>query len=313
MTSFLLAWNEFWFRPRTSHSLAIIRIATGFMLAYIHLIWLLRIEDFFGKESLIDNELSRRLHTRDFAWTYFWNIESIGMLSTHQVLAIAVSLCVAIGLLTRLTAPLAWFMTLMVCHRMTGFLFGLDQVVMWLSMYLILAPSGSLWSVDSLVAKGLRNRPTGSWIGCLFPSSDPSSMTTVATRLMQIHLCIVYLFGGLEKLRGEMWWDGSAMWFSAVAFEYQSMDLTWLGRWPILAALATHLTVFWETFYCFLIWQPRCRPIMLGIAVAVHGGIGLFLGMITFGFMMIVANIAFVEPEWVQRICAFCSGKSKSQ
>ncbi len=307
MTSFLSAWNDFWFRPRASHSLAIIRIATGMMLAYIHLIWLLRIEDFFGKESLVSNELSRRLHSNDFVWTYFWNIESMGLLLTHQFVAILVSLCVAIGLLTRCMVPLAWFMTLMVCHRMTGFLFGLDQVAMWLIMYLVLAPSGGLWSIDSKFSQNLGNRTTMNWVRWLFPSSNPSSMTTVATRLMQVHLCIVYLFGGLAKLRGEMWWDGSAMWFSAVAYEYQSLDFTWLGRWPIVAALATHLTVFWETFYCFLIWRPRLRPIMLGIALGVHGGIALFLGMITFGFMMIVANIAFVEPAWIERLCNFYS------
>ncbi len=125
-------------------------------------------------------------------------------------------------------------------------------------------------------------------------------MITVATRLMQIHLCIIYLFGGIAKLRGEMWWDGSAMWFSAVAYEYQSLDLTWIGRYPFLGSLLTHITIFWETFYGFLVWPRWSRPWMLALAVLVHGGIALFLGMITFGFMMIVANLAFVEPRWIE-------------
>lgn len=307
------SWNDFWFRPRSSQTLSLIRIATGFMLAYIHCVWLLRAEDFFGKDSLISNELSRRLHANDFAWTYFWHLESFNLIFAHQVIAMIVSLCVGFGFFTRCVVPIAWFMTLMVCHRMTGFLFGLDQVTMWLIMYLILAPSGSLWSVDSKIAKMLKLQSSRSFARWLFPASQPSSMTTVATRLMQIHLCIVYLFGGLAKLRGEMWWDGSAMWFSAVAYEYQSWDLTWLGRWPILAAVLTHITVFWETFYCFLIWRPRLRPILLGIALAVHGGIALFLGMITFGFMMIVANLSFIEPSWIERLVKRISKAGKSE
>jgi hypothetical protein len=36
---------------------------------------------------------------------------------------------------------------------------------------------------------------------------------------------------------------------------------------------------------------------MLGIALMVHGGIAIYLGMITFGFMMLVANLAFVSPK----------------
>jgi Vitamin K-dependent gamma-carboxylase len=278
-------------------------MATGAMLAYVHAIWCLRLDDFMGKNALIDSQLIQRLHRDDFTWSYLWGIDSMPLLWTHQGLAIVVSICMSLGLFTRLAVPLAWFMTLMVCHRMTGFLFGLDQVVMMLAMYLMLAPSGSTFSLDALIAKRIEStNKSNSFVAWLFPSDAPSSMITVATRLIQIHLCIVYLFGGIAKLRGEMWWDGTAMWFSAVAYEYQSIDLTWIGRYPFFGAILTHVTVFWETFYCVLVWQRWSRMIILGLAVAVHGGIALFLGMITFGVMMIVANLAFVEPEWIDRL-----------
>jgi hypothetical protein len=87
------------------------------------------------------------------------------------------------------------------------------------------------------------------------------------------------------------------MWYSAAAYEYQSWDLTWIGYSPMLASILTHMTVFWELSYCALIWPKWTRPIMLGIALMVHGGIAIYLGMITFGFMMLVANLAFVSPK----------------
>ena len=127
-------------------------------------------------------------------------------------------------------------------------------------------------------------------------------MTQVATRLAQIHLCVIYMFGGLWKARGEMWWDGTALWFAAVNYEYQSNDLTWIARYPVFFAALTHLTVFWETFYCALVWPRWTRPLVLLTAVMVHGGIALFLGMITFGAMMIVANGVFIVPE-TMRFC----------
>jgi hypothetical protein len=34
------------------------------------------------------------------------------------------------------------------------------------------------------------------------------------------------------------------------------------------------------------------------MAFLVHAGIALYLGMITFGFMMIVANLAFIPTAW---------------
>ena len=298
-----------------------IRIATGAMLAYVHAVWCLRLPDFMGKTALIDGELIRRLHRNDFAWSYLWNVDSIALLQLHEGLAILASLCMCFGFLTRLSVPLAWFMTLMVCHRMTGFLFGLDQIVMMLAMYLMIAPAGNVGSIDAWLSRKWTSLNTpGHFKRWLFPAAIPSSMVTVATRLIQLHLCVIYLFGGVAKLRGEMWWDGTATWFSAVAYEYQSLDLTWIGRYPIFGAILTHVTVFWETFYCALVWPRWSRPIILGLAVAVHGGIALFLGMITFGVMMIVANLAFIEPEsievwivryWRQRV-ALASGNDSA-
>jgi hypothetical protein len=97
-----------------------------------------------------------------------------------------------------------------------------------------------------------------------------------------------------------MWWDGIAVWYALANYEYQTLDLTWLVRFPWLIALLTHITVFWETFYPFLVWPRRTRPAMLILAVLVHLGIALVLGMPTFGLVMLIGNLAFVPPELVQ-------------
>ena len=81
--------------------------------------------------------------------------------------------------------------------------------------------------------------------------------------------------------------------------------MTWIASWttvgPILIALMTHATVFWELLYCCLVWNQYTRPLVLWMAVAVHGGIALFMGMITFGLAMIYANLAFLQPQTVRR------------
>ena len=33
----------------------------------------------------------------------------------------------------------------------------------------------------------------------------------MSIRLIQIHLCLIYLCSGLSKLHGESWWNGSAV------------------------------------------------------------------------------------------------------
>ncbi len=282
------------------------------MIAYIHAIWLLRLDDFFGPNALLNNEFWGGLHggeSPDWKWTYLAKTDSLMVARMHETVALIAGVFAGIGFLTRASLVIAWFLTLMTAHRLTGFLFGLDQITLMLAAYLCLGQSGRVASIDGLFAKRMPKiafsrgyRLLSGWYG---DSSDPdvaSWKNRAATRLMQIHLCIIYLFGGLGKLRGEMWWDGSAMWFSAASYEYQSLDLTWLGRYPIFGAILTHLTLFWEVGYGVLVWNKWLRPWILLTALMVHGGIALFLGMITFGWMMIIANCAFVAPEAMRQI-----------
>jgi uncharacterized membrane protein YphA (DoxX/SURF4 family) len=300
-------WDRFWFTPKAPHTLAVIRIATGLMLLYAHLVTATQLFSFVGDDAWINNATIAGIHRGEYAppdaaRSYLWHISNPLLLVLHHVLTIVVTACFAAGFLTRITAPLAWWFQLMLVHRMTGTLFGLDQVTTMLVMYLMLAPCGAVFSVDSLLRRKLLPKiAVNRRLAWLLPDDSPSAAVTVATRLIQIHLCIVYLFGGLWKARGTSWWDGTAIWFAISNAQYQSIDVTWIGRFPRLFSALAHITVFWEIFYCALVWPKLTRPIVLAIAVAVHGGIALFLGMITFGTIMIVANMAFLSPAIFQR------------
>ncbi|GIW99428.1 MAG: hypothetical protein KatS3mg111_2761 [Pirellulaceae bacterium] len=294
------AWNAFWFTPQLPHTLAIIRGFTGAMAAYIHLIWLSRIEDFFGEHAWVDRQTIQYLHADDWAWSWLWYVDSQPVLVLHQLIAIGAALGLAMGLATRVTAIVSWWLMIMVCHRATLALFGLDQIVAMLLMYLMVAQSGGAWSLDAW----LRRRFPERW---RFSVPGATVSNNLATRLIQVHLCVIYLFGGLSKMRGEMWFDGSALWYTLVNYEYQSLDMVWLGRYPWLISLLTTWTLFWEAYYCALVWPRLTRPFVLTMAVVVHGGIAIALGMPTFGWMMIVANMAFVAPEIVRLVMRWLS------
>lgn len=303
--SFLDQWFEFFLAPESARVLSVIRIPTGLMIAYIHLVWMTQLSYFMGPHALVDNDLWQTLHTANYKWTYLAHTNSMSVLYMHEFIALVAGLLMGFGVMTRLTVPLAWFLTLMTVHRMTGLLFGLDQIVVMLAMYLMIGQSGAHLSIDrwirSRYADSLQDKWFANWLGWS-NGRECSWENRIAIRLIQIHLCVIYLFGGLGKMRGETWWDGTAIWYSASSYEYQSMDLTWIGYFPLLASLITHVTLFWECMYFAIVWPRWTRPITLAIAVMVHGGIAIFMGMITFGFMMIVANAAFIPSETMLRI-----------
>ena len=129
----------------------------------------------------------------------------------------------------------------------------------------------------------------------------PSISANIAIRLIQLHMCIIYLFSGLGKLQGESWWNGQAVWYSSANLEYQYLiDMTWLANWPMLVAFLTHATVYWELSYSALVWPRITRPWVLLMAVLVHGGIAVAYGMPTFGLVMLIGNLAFISPETVR-------------
>ncbi len=307
LASYVAAWDRFWFTPRLPHTLGLLRVITGAFLLYSHLVLATDLGSFLGDNAWINNETARALHdgtfgSSDMARSYLWLISNPLLIWLHQGLTILITAAFMIGFMTRITAPAAWFLQVMYLHRMTGALFGFDQIVTYATMYLMISPCGSCFSVDARLCRWFaEQRATNKKIEWLLPQAVPSISANIATRLLQLHLCVIYLFGGLAKARGETWWDGTAMWYSVGNYEYQSIDMTWISRFPKLFTAMSHATMFWEIFYCAIIWPKWSRPIALAIAVAAHGGIALFLGMKTFGMMMIAANGIFIEPETLRR------------
>ena len=300
------AWNHFWFTPAQPHTLALIRILGGGMLFYTHLAWTLQLGDFLGPDSWVSREVSRNLHQDTYALSYWWLVDSPAAVWTLHLAALVVFAMLTVGLYTRVVAVLAWLMAVAYCHRLVGAMFGLDTTNTMIAMYLMLGPAGAVWSVDQWRAKRRAEAA-----GKKAPDVQPSVATNVAIRLLQLHLCIVYLFGGIGKMRGELWWDGSALWYALANYEYPSLPMTWMIHAPWLIALLSAVTLFWETFYCFLVWPRLTRPIALGLAVVIHGGIAAFLGMITFGLAMIFANLAFISPETTKAVVEWLTGRSQ--
>ena len=309
-----IAWDRFWFTPSKPHTLALIRILGGGMLLYTHAVWSLGLTDFLGAKAWVSSaaasKLGAGLDGRNFTFSYLSYVDSPAILWTLHVAALVVFALLTVGYLTRIVAPLALLITISYCHRLIGAQFGLDQINVLLATYLAIAPCGAAFSVDRLLASGGRQPPDTNHHPPRVPQTHV--MTTIATRLIQIQMCVVYLFGGIGKIRGDLWWDGSAVWFAAATLEYQSVSLTWLVHHRWLIALLTHITVFWETFYPVLIWPRLTRPIFLALAVAVHGGIAIFLGMPTFGLAMLIGNLAFVSPDFIEQLTNVLRGKKLS-
>jgi Vitamin K-dependent gamma-carboxylase len=288
-------WDAFWFTPADPTLLGLLRVLTGLMLLYTHAVWGLALDAFFGPTSWLNPGLVRALQADQYAYSFWWWVPAGWTWPAHAAALVLLALF-ALGLWTRVTSCLALVVAISYAHRVPAALFGLDQINVMLTLYLAIGPSGDALSVDRWRARRRRGAAAG--------PAAPSVGANLAQRLIQVHMCVIYSFAGISKLQGPAWWDGEAMWLALANLEYQTVDMTWLAWYPWLLNVATHVSVLWEISFCVLIWRPLWRPLVLAGAVALHVGIGAFLGMWTFGLIMLVGCASFLPNEAVRRLVA---------
>jgi hypothetical protein len=257
---------------------------------------------------------------------WFHVTDPAAMAVIHSIF-VACAFLFTVGLGTRLTTAVTWFGALCYIQRNNVVLFGVDTMMTIVLFYLMFSPCGAVYSLDRLVRQWwvkakpdvvawwyrLLRMPLPSEIQPADPVPDepaPSVAANVAIRLLQVHLCTIYLVSGLSKLLGRTWWEGNAIWIAMTNYEFSPMQselylglLRFLGSHQLLfdafMSGGGMFTLLFEVGYAFLIWRPRLRFFYLGSAILLHGGIGLFMGLRTFALIMLVMNMAFLRKEEV--------------
>lgn len=297
------AWCKFWYAPEDSFTLGIVRLLTGWMLVYNLLVWGSDLQAFFGINGLQPLQTVLDLHAGTPVFSFWFYVPEPWIETAHWT-CVAIAALFFMGVCTRVTSVLAFLITISYSQRVPVANFGLDQILGMLCLYLAIGPCGGSLSIDRWW-KTWRAKKRGIQL----PIKRYRS-ARLAVRLIQLHMCVIYFWAGLAKLKGDTWFTGEAMWTVLANEEYQTLDLTWLAWVPFVPYLAAHVTVIWEISFCILIWNKKLRPLLLLVGTGMHIGIGLFLGMWTFGLVMTYAYFSFSEPNAWRRRFAWITGQT---
>ncbi len=263
-----------WFRPVSARPLAALRVALPLLLL-VHLVWLSNdILSLHGNRGIIPWELTDLL--RD-PWvpglpTLAKLFLPLGI-SAHGAIIFLLSsyagslLSLALGFHARLSAFVAWGIHLSLVTSGFASFYGVDQLANTFLFYLVLFPSGRAWVFDA-------RRQESIPVGCL--------------RVMQIHLCVIYLAAGLDKAMGRQWWNGEAIWQAVTQPAFRMFDLSSLASHSWIPMLAGWGTLVVEIGYVFLIWPRRTRRMWCLATIGLHLGMGLFMGLVFFSSLMIL-------------------------
>ncbi len=292
-------WNSFWFSEADPTINSIMRIFAGGMVLYTHLVWSIKLDAFFGPDGWQNVDVMKAFQAPENVYSFWYFVPPEWLWPVH-IVCLCLFAMYLIGAATPVTKWLVYILTVSYAHRAQMANFGLDQMNAILCFYLAIGPCGARFSFDSWWKKRkLRQQ------GKALPKLKKSVSANLSMRLIQVHLCVIYIFAGISKLQGELWWNGFAVWNAAANLEYQSNSLLWLAHVPWLCNVLTLTTIFWEISFAGLVWNKRLRPIVLAIGAGMHIGIGAFLGMWTFGLVMTFMYLAFIPPDDAQKMLAF--------
>lgn len=247
----------------------------------------------------------------------FFHVTDPKVLRLIHGLHLLVMVLFTLGVCTRVTSVLTWLAALSYINRGNpAILFGQDTMMNLCLFYLMLSPCGAVWSVDALAARyraakaAIRSgkRPA--------PAGPPTPLVSAgfATRLIQVNYCLIYLSAGLAKLKGDLWWAGIAPYYCMANPEFSPLhmkvyrDFLWLlcryrVVWEIHMNAVTVFTLFTEIGLPFLIWT-KARPLMVTVAILLHTGIAVLMGLNVFGLFMFCLMLCWFPAGAVRSVFA---------
>jgi uncharacterized membrane protein YphA (DoxX/SURF4 family) len=262
-------WNEFWFRPQSTSTLALLRIVVGTITVVWTLVLAPDFDNFFGPDGVATGPRLAPLLA--------------GLL-------LVAAICLTVGFRTRLAAVTVLFCLLVLYHVNSLVWNTGDTLLRHLLLFLALSPAGAAVSVDS--ARRGRGRQ---WE---FPLRPPWAL-----RLVQVQVALMYVVSFTSKLKGSSWRGGTAVSYVLRIVPDQRFALpTAITSSVTWAHVFTWGTLAVEGAIPLLVWNRRTRPFVLAAGAALHLSIDLTLRTGFFTWIVLASYVSFVPPETAERI-----------
>jgi len=284
-------WNQFWFAPQAYWHLSLLRQLVG-LAAFL---WLLSfsfdLTGMLGDRGWLTVEAVQQAMTGGDptatvpGFSHLFYVRSAALLWATHLAAMACTLLVAFGIAPRLTTPLAFVVILSYVHRTAIVSNQFETILCMLLLYLSLAPARNFTTL-------LRTKAT----------DDMHWLANLSTRLIQVHLCGIYVMIATSKFAAPGWSTGDGLWYMLSDSQHRLVDLTSVISSNYALNALSHAWLYFELAFPVLVWNRTLRPLMLAISTFIWVATALVSGLVGYCFLMLVANIAFVSSDQIKRL-----------
>lgn len=290
--------HDWFFDPCPQYWAVLARIGFGLVLFSAHASFAWDVPAFFGPEGIGGFATKARIgppvglpEPIAIPHAILDDVSSMAIVWALYALLLASALAFAFGLFTRTSGCLLVLLHTMFLARFDVLFWGWSRMIGPFILYVVLSDPGRHLSLDARLFRRGSGAPSAA-DGPRWPR-----------RLLQVHVCTMYLVAGWSRLESEGWLSGEMLYFALSYTLFARLDADWHLWRPALRVLSYGVFLL-EPLAPAALWLPRIRPWWVFALIAMHLALEALTMVGWWNFMMITALTSFFSDDRLRRLFA---------
>jgi hypothetical protein len=187
----------------------------------------------------------------------------------------------------RIVSTLIYLVTINLDNKAYVILDGGNNLLQIVLLYLIL--------IDPSLNRNRYKSSTANYLN--------NALSNAGFYMVRLQLVMVYLVAGLAKVSGELWQNGTALYYTLNIDEYSHpLAKKIISHYPFISVLGSYATVIYQVSFPWLVWNRKIRPWLLAFGTFIHIQISFVMGLFMFGFAIAVTYFSFTTDNAAKKI-----------
>jgi hypothetical protein len=130
-----------------------------------------------------------------------------------------------------------------------------------------------------------------------------NSVSNLSFYMVRLQVVMVYLVSGLAKVSGDLWQNGTALYYTLSIDEYSHpIAKKIISNYPFFTVVGSYATLLYQVAFPWLVWNRKLRPYLLGFGTFIHIQISFVMGLFMFGLAIATSYFSFAEDRFAERV-----------
>nr|WP_026680391.1 HTTM domain-containing protein [Priestia megaterium] len=277
---------------------SILRVGFGLIILYTYAINYRQRHFIWGPNGMSQTDYSEQLKP----YTLYSIGDSIIYFEIIFHLGIVVAILFTVGYKTRIVTIINFIFLYSIDQQNAVILDGGDNIMAITLIYMFFIKTNKYLSVDKMLKKE----------GRFSNNFYLNIIHNFGVLAIIVQLCILYLNSSLYKVMGELWQNGTAIYY---ILQVQEFNLPWISDIIIssdfLIVFSTYFTILVQIAFPFLLFNKVTKYIVLILLVTLHLGIAVVMGLITFSLTIILTDAILISDKDYKNIYIYIRNKIK--